>query len=124
MKGTITSKREFDAVYAHGERSHGDHAVLFYLPAQTFRSILGEPGESPRIGIVASRRVGNAVARNRAKRVLRVAVAPLLDDAEPGCRIVIVARRSLVDDGVRTQEMSVELRSLWARVRRAEGLGT
>jgi ribonuclease P protein component len=31
----------------------------------------GRPGDAPRLGITASRRVGSAVARNRVKRLIR-----------------------------------------------------
>lgn len=47
-----------------------------------------------RLGFTASRKVGNAVARNRAKRRLRAAAAELLKDAVPAQRsdLVLIAR--------------------------------
>lgn len=47
----------------------------------------------PRIGFTASRRVGGAVARNRARRRLR-AVADLVmaQQARPDCDYVLIAR--------------------------------
>lgn len=48
----------------------------------------------PRLGVIASRRVGNAVARNRAKRRLR-AVFRLGQNTLPAdCDLVLVARKS------------------------------
>jgi ribonuclease P protein component len=44
----------------------------------------------PRVAVVASRRVGTAVARNRAKRVLREAARHV--DWLPGTDVVLVAR--------------------------------
>jgi ribonuclease P protein component len=46
-----------------------------------------------RVGFTASRRIGNAVVRNRAKRRLRaVAAAVLPDQGRPGTDYVLIAR--------------------------------
>jgi ribonuclease P protein component len=61
-----------------------------------------QPGEAAaplRVGFTASKRVGNAVARNRAKRRLRAAAAAVLPDCgKPGTDYVLIARG---DTGVR-----------------------
>ena len=60
-----------------------------------------------RVGYTASRRIGNAVQRNRAKRRLRAAVAHVMSaSAQCGCDYVVIARAAtltrpfdaLVDD--------------------------
>lgn len=52
-----------------------------------------ETGAAMRIGFTASRRVGNAVTRNRAKRRLRAAAAEVLRrDGRPGTDYVLIAR--------------------------------
>jgi ribonuclease P protein component len=50
----------------------------------------------PRIGISASRALGTAVHRNRARRRLRAALRPLLPALRPGYDVVISARRPLL----------------------------
>jgi ribonuclease P protein component len=48
---------------------------------------------APRVGFTASKRVGNAVVRNRAKRRLRAAAASVLPlHGKPGTDYVLIAR--------------------------------
>ena len=62
------------------------------LQAATAPPAEAEP-ELVRVGYTASRRVGNAVARNRAKRRLRAAVAHVMPaSAQCGCDYVVIAR--------------------------------
>ncbi|HRV31368.1 MAG TPA: ribonuclease P protein component [Kiritimatiellia bacterium] len=80
--------RLFEEAYAQNQRWHGRHMVLF---------LRSGPDASRRLGVVASRKVGPAVDRNRAKRRLREAFrrnrARFTIDADD---IVLVARRSAV----------------------------
>lgn len=47
-----------------------------------------------RFAFVASRRVGSAVVRNRAKRVLREAIQAQMSDIQPGWDGVLIARQA------------------------------
>ena len=67
-----------------------------------------------RVAFVAGRRVGNAVARNRAKRLMRVAARALYPRFDPGWDMVLVARQRLLE--VKASQVEVALASL---VRRA-----
>jgi ribonuclease P protein component len=59
----LRKRTEFEACYASGVRVSGRHLVLFLRP---------DPAAArPRIGISVSKRVGDAVVRNRVKRRLR-----------------------------------------------------
>jgi len=58
--------------------------------------VLQVSDEKTQIGVVAGRSVGNAVQRNRAKRMLREAVRNLLYLIKPGWKIVLISRRPIL----------------------------
>lgn len=62
---TIKSKREFEKVFSSGKRLND--------PLLRIRLAKLDEGDSPRVAFVAPKRLGNAVYRNRCKRVLREA---------------------------------------------------
>ncbi len=49
------------------------------------------------IGVSASRKVANAVGRNRVKRIMRENIRLMLDNIIPGHRIVFTARNAAND---------------------------
>lgn len=57
----LKAHKEFGLVYNRGKSAHSRSCVVFYLPKN---------GEK-KIGYTASKKVGNAVIRNRSKRRLR-----------------------------------------------------
>ena len=72
------------------------------------------PGPRARVGLTVSRKVGNAVVRNRVKRWLREAVRSVGAPGAP-VDIVVVARPEAAPAGF--QALRDELASLFARVR-------
>lgn len=58
----MTTEKDFSRVYRDGRRFEGDFFV-FYL--------LNKEEGKPRIGIVTPKQIGNAVKRNRVKRIIR-----------------------------------------------------
>ncbi len=80
-----TLQHRADFLQAASARRQG--AGSFMLQARARGDDLG-----PRVGYTASKKIGNAVARNRAKRRLRAAVQELRLLAQPGWDYVLVAR--------------------------------
>lgn len=80
---------QFRKVYDEGAKLVCDYAVVFY-----YRN--PEECEGPSFGVVASKRVGSAVARNRAKRLLRESARQLSANMNhQNIWVVLVARTSI-----------------------------
>ena len=81
----IRRRVEYQRIYDQGTKVHGRSFTLFHLPN-------GLP--QGRLGIAATRKLGNAVTRNRAKRLVREIFRR--NKVAPGVDIVIVPRRELL----------------------------
>jgi ribonuclease P protein component len=98
---------EFDAVFRRGRRLDG---ALFLLVAAANDVAVD------RLGIAVSRRVGPAVRRNRARRLVREGFRRLGRTAGPALDLVVVPRVSLAGRGL--VEVERELRDRVERARR------
>lgn len=77
-------------------RASGKHQAcgFFYL------NFLNQPDRDPplrRAGFIASKRVGNAVQRNRCKRRLREVFRNNQDLLPPSCDVVLIARPATIN---------------------------
>jgi ribonuclease P protein component len=71
-----------------------------------------------RVGVTASRRVGGAVARNRARRLLREAARRLYSRFGCGWDVVLVARAGILE--VKEPQVEEALSSLLGRAKLSE----
>lgn len=95
LSGALRWRRDFLFVQQKGVRQVMTHFILqaAVKPAST----ASQPAFIYRTGVTASKKVGNAVARNRAKRRMRTLFRKLkCDHAPSGTDYVLVARHSLV----------------------------
>ena len=80
----LTRRSEFLRVAGRGRKAPRPALVLQALP---------QPEGPVRIGFTATKKIGNAVVRNRAKRRLRAAARMTLAEAPPqGWDLVLIAR--------------------------------
>src|SRR4249920_166326 len=89
----IRRRPEFERAYASGARIHGRFMMLF---------VLVNGGATPRLGVAATRKLGSAVERNRAKRLARELFRR--GKTATGLDIVIVPRREMLDVSFATLE--------------------
>ena len=108
MWPTLKNRRQFDLVYTRGYKRTSQTLVVFLLDTAPDR----------RVAYVASRVVGGAVQRNRAKRLLRTAFRQVAGSRVlPTAWIVLVARGRILEhqsDFV-TEELREVLVDLLAR---------
>ncbi len=82
----INKKKEYNNIYKKGKKIPGKYMVLFITNGER---------EHGRYGIVTSKKVGNAVQRNRAKRRLREVVYRNMNNIKGSIDVVIVARPAI-----------------------------
>ena len=87
-------------VFRDGRPLHGKRVVLFVAPGS---------GHS---ALVAGKKVGGAVQRNRARRVLRAALREIAPAGVEGHDLIVVARETIRN--ARTQDLIEEMTELLA----------
>ncbi len=116
----IKENHLYQKAYSKGKRCICKNISVFVLPDYAAKKLQAADPEKKlrnRVGIAAPKKLGTAVLRNRAKRVIREAYRLIEKEYEPrhGCLIVIAAR-----DGAATAMMGDVMSELKYALRKLE----
>ena len=103
----VLASRDFKTAYEQGKR--------FGLPSFTAFVVANDLG-TPRLGITASRKFGNAVERNRAKRLIRELFRHNKRNVDGGYDIILNVRRRLLT--IERATLEEEFQELLHRINR------
>jgi ribonuclease P protein component len=98
----IRKRADFLRVQSQGQRASTAHFTLLVAA--------GGPGPS-RLGIVVTKKIGNAVARNRVKRLCRECFRSWPDYVPEGIDLVVIAKEGAPELGL------AAVREEWGRAR-------
>lgn len=100
----VRRKAEFQQVFESGLR----------VPSRYFTMLVAQrSGNTARLGIVASRKLGDAVRRNRAKRLIREVFRLNRPVQAGGVDLVVIPRRELFEAPL--SELEKDFRGAWRR---------
>ena len=106
----IKENHLYQKAYRQGKRAVGKTIAVYVLRDYAANRLKKENPEKQfvnRLGLSVSKKIGSAVERNRAKRVIRAAYDPLKPHLRTGFLIVISAREAI--DGKTSTEVGCEL---------------
>src|SRR5215212_5201130 len=98
----VRRRVDYQAVYNRGAKVHGRYCTVF---------MLARPDGVGRLGIAATRKLGGAVERNRAKRLIREVFRR--NKIAKGFDVVVIPKRDLLDTSLTVLE--AEYRSIVER---------
>lgn len=97
----IKENRDFRRAYKRG-KSFVCPYIAVYVSKNRYKNV--------RLGITAGKKIGNAVCRNRAKRVISAAFRSCIKEIAPGYDFVIVARTRILS--VKSTDVALSLKKI------------
>jgi len=112
----------YNKTYRSSRRFFGKYVCIYVLKDTHARLLQKDHPQKiivNRFGISVSKKVGTAVKRNRAKRVIRAAYAPLEDMLCKGFLIVVSAKPEI--EGAKSTDIQNEMRYAFKKLEMIDG---
>jgi len=103
----LRKRTDFIHVSQHGNKVQNRHFLAYYCPSQE---------KTSRLGITVTKRVGNAVMRNRIKRIVREHFRLSRNEAQPHLDINVIVKKEAV--GLSSEKMFHSLHDLFEKISR------
>lgn len=102
----LRDKRDFNRLYKRGRSIGEKYIVLFYIEN-------GLPYN--RRAFLASKKVGNSIKRNRARRLMKESYRSFAHEIPQGIDILFIARSSIVDVDVKCRDVEISMKKALKR---------
>lgn len=103
-KNVLRKKSDFDSIYNRG-KSVGDRFVVVFFRKNNL--------SYNRTGFLASKKVGNSVKRNRARRLMKESYRHIQNNLPEGYDFIIIARNTI--SGKKCNEVEKSLKSAFKK---------
>ena len=94
----LRRKKDFDRLYKKGRSVGSKYVVLFYIKNEFPHT---------RKAFLASKKVGNSVKRNRARRLMKESYRKFRNEIKEGYDILFIARNNINDVKCKSVEKSI-----------------
>lgn len=104
LKEDILRKdKDFQALYKKGRSGSSKYVVIFYKRNGTSEN---------RKAVLASKKVGNSVERNRARRLMKESFRKMENELKQGYDILFIARNTITSDNAKCQDVEKAMKTL------------
>lgn len=108
-KEILRRNEDFSAVYKKGKSTGSRFIVLFYKKNDLNYN---------RIAFLASKKVGNSVIRNRARRLMKESYRHIFKEFSAGYDVIFIARKTIIDSKYADVKKSIEIAAKRAKILR------
>lgn len=98
----LTRREDFNKIYRYGKSAANHQFVVYYMPQPA-----ALPGRTFRLGVSVSKKLGNAVVRNRLRRMMKEIVRLNGERIVPRTDFILIARKPAAEMDYQEMEKSI-----------------